>query len=274
MYSTDHNANDLILEIPTNERHQQMLCYLTEDSNTTKPTTERRHPLIAPQYSESYSILYLREDMKDRFIDTVHEDRNSLYRCISKDTFGTEDYFSQVRENLLTKLTAKKEEFSELLKRRSRNISFDAVISRLEHLDDAQDEELYLMATIIQTRIFVLHREERDGRGCVVWKEFTSLREEDDRLMPTSPVASVSDNAQLVEFDPLENIGTYQRCTCSGSVDLGEFYLTLVKTSAGHFDRIVPKSSVCNCSLPVPLVEEVIPENRAFLNGTTNGKFP
>ncbi|XP_061169153.1 uncharacterized protein LOC133178473 [Saccostrea echinata] len=251
------------------QRHTPLVTFLTEDPEMILFTHEERQYPLFTRFSETRSILD-RPDMKDRMIDANDDSFYSLYRCISKEIFGTENHYELIRNEVLLEIlnnpaiyakflrderqSKHKEEMDEFLDNfRFRKHSFlDKIIprsvlernevlffsNRIEDGLELEDLELFATATCFQCSIYVVSivKKETEIEEFSGWRKIEKLR------VKTKPLG-------------LEN--RIFQSQCQNTV---EHYVTLFKTCAGIYQRIAgnKESIVCNCLQEPPVVPSMI----------------
>ncbi|KAK3097096.1 hypothetical protein FSP39_006324 [Pinctada imbricata] len=250
----DPRFNASLVAISKGERHSPLVTFLTEDpADSLFEVEEREFPSCAP-YSEIRGIL-TRPDMRQRTIDATMDHSFSLFRCVSKEIFGTEENFDfilkevckEIMENvgtyhvLLNPDTMQQQsQFSDFFKstetiQQSRNREMvKQLVLDIENGIAPGDPQLLALATHFQTTVYVLsvdYDEDLDSRPSSVWTEYTQLRNK--RKPP----------------------GLAQRRHRS-KCPPGKFYIALFRSAAGQYHRIVPDTDVCNCCLIPPTIPD------------------
>ncbi|KAK3094674.1 hypothetical protein FSP39_004800 [Pinctada imbricata] len=230
------------LVIPKEERHLPMVTFVPSDPCEDDFEDEKRR---LPIYSPLSEIRHIggRFDMKERCIDASSDYTYSLYRCISKEIFGTEKHFYSLVEYVVTEVRSNPEHYGKLYQKEGRSklkdvFKFDSTIEkenadyyadRIEDGLNLEDLELFAVATFLQTPIFVLII---DDNGTSRWIEYTQTR----RIR--RPVH-------------LEQRKFQSKCQRK------LYFVTMFRTSFGQYHRIVPMNANCNCLLEKPTELEV-----------------
>ena len=242
-----------------------MVTLLLEDPDDSLfEVEEREFPPCAP-YSEIRSIMG-RPDMSRRTLDSTMDHSFSLYRCVSKEIFGTESHFDFILKEVCNEITQnptvyeaftnqdslpRKFQFLNLFRFTStieQNRNEELIQNLVLDIEDDlasppfRDVQLLALATHFQTTIFVLSVEE-DGSS--IWKDYSQLR---------------------TKQKPQDLASRRHQSLCPPH----RYHVTLYTSSAGHFHRIVPDTDVCCCCLAPPDVPDRQKEHHE--NMPINGK--
>ncbi|XP_062576060.1 uncharacterized protein LOC134237935 [Saccostrea cucullata] len=257
------------LHIDRDQRHTPLVTFLTDDPKIDLFTHEKRQYPLFTKFSEIRSILD-RPDMKDRMIEDYDDSFYSLYRCFSKEIFGTENHYELIRNEVLYEILSNpsvyakffrdhrqsrhQEEMDEFLDNfRFRKYSFldkfkprsvleknDVLFfsNRIEDGLELEDLELFAIATCFQCSIYVvsISRNDTEKDEFSGWRKIEKLR---------------------VKAKPLNLENRIFQSRCQSTV---EHYVTLFQTCAGIYHRIVGnnESIVCNCLQEPPIVPLMI----------------
>ncbi|XP_062604439.1 uncharacterized protein LOC134266226 [Saccostrea cucullata] len=229
---------------------------------------KRQYPLFT-KFSETRSILD-RPDMRDRMIEANVDSFYSLYRCFSKEIFGTENHYELIRNEVLYEILSNpsiyanyfrdhrqslyKEELDEFLdnirfpkhsfldKLKPRSIleKNDVIFfsNRIEDGLELEELELFAIATCFQCSIYVvsISRKDTEKDEFSRWRKIEKLR---------------------VKPQPLGFENRIFQSRCQNTM---EHYVTLFQTCAGIYHRVVGnnESIVCNCLQEPPTVPSMI----------------
>ncbi|XP_069129580.1 uncharacterized protein [Argopecten irradians] len=227
-----------IVNIAKGDRHTTMKRRLPLQFKDEEFICEVRRPLIARQFSESYSVLHERQDMASRFIDSVFQDSNAFYRCLSKELFGTQDKYELIRKCLLDVIEETRPELEYDLKVLASSLgtsvmTVDDLKQRVLDMQNVEREEIYLASVAFATSIFVLGQDGAQNINNFTWKHFSWV--------------AMKKTAEKLNCD------SRSEATCPSG---GRYYVSLFQNLAGHYDRVVPKYELCNCALGLPDIVE------------------
>lgn len=206
---------------------------------------QSRNIVMPHPFYEAYHVLH-RTDMSKRCIDQVTLDSNSFYRCLSKEIFGTDLNYAIIREKICLEMREcsdiighilcdresaevgffKALKSKTLFEKSHREKAFENRMEMIENDSEAEDVEILAAATFLQTPIFVLCL---DDKWRTSWVKFEQLRRK-----------------------PRPNEMPVRQSFCRKSNRADKYYVTLLRTSSGHYDRIVPKTEICNCLIEAP----------------------
>ncbi|KAK3095854.1 hypothetical protein FSP39_020034 [Pinctada imbricata] len=225
------------LVIPKHERHLPMVTVVPSDPCEDKFEDEKRR---LPIYSPLSEIRHIsgRFDLMDRCIDASSDYTYSLYRCLSKEIFGTEKHFYSLVEYVVTEVRSNPEHYGRMFQKEGRSkikdfFKFDSTIEKenadyyAERIEDGlnlEDLDLLAVSTFLQTPVFVLII---DDEGASRWTEY----------IPTRRIRRPVD---------LEQRKFQSKCHPNS------YFVTLFRTSFGQYHRIVPMNADCNCLLEKP----------------------
>ncbi|XP_060080896.1 uncharacterized protein LOC132560250 [Ylistrum balloti] len=223
-----------IVQISETNHHMTLKRRLPSQFSNEQFVCETRKPLLARQFSESYRVLHERQDMSARFIDSVYEDSHSFYRCLSKELFGTQEQFGLIRKCLLNAIEESRSELEYDLKELASllggsPLTLDELKQRITDLRNAENEEIYLASVVFATSIYVLGRGDANDLNSFTWRHFSW------NVMKKAYTTHSCDKRS--------------REICPSG---GRYYISLFKSSAGHYDRVVPKYELCNCAMMLP----------------------
>ncbi|OWF35576.1 uncharacterized protein LOC110442780 [Mizuhopecten yessoensis] len=233
--------NPGVVRVAESDRHMTLKQRLPSPFIEEQITSEVRRPLMARQFSECYSVLHERQDMSDRFIDSIFQDSHSFYRCLSKELFGSQEHFGLIRKRLLDVIEETRPELEydlrhlALLLGRSA-LTVDELKQRILDLENAGKEEIYLTSVVFATSIYLLSREGSQEINNFTWKHYSW------NVMAKTCVRHGADKRS--------------EAMCPSN---GRYYISLFQSSAGHYDRVVPKYELCNCVLTLPGDAEIGP---------------
>ncbi|XP_033742384.1 uncharacterized protein LOC117328891 [Pecten maximus] len=227
-----------IINVARDNRHATLKRRLPLQYQEEEFISEVRRPLVARQFSESYSVLHERQGMSSRFIDPVYQDSHSFYRCLSKELFGTQEQFGLIRKCLLDVIEETRSELEYDLKDLTlllggSALTVDELKQRILDMKNAGKEEVYLASVAFATSVYVLGRDNFQDINNFTWKHITW------KVMKKTSA----------KF----NCDSRSEATCPSG---GRYYISLFQNSAGHYDRVVPKYQYCNCTLALPETTE------------------
>ena len=176
--------------------------------------------------------------MKERFIDSSSDHWYSLYRCLSKEIFGTERHYSMLVEYVVKEVRSNARYYGRVndfrgaskirdlfeFKSTAEKKNAEFYADRIEDGLNLEDLELLAVSTFFQCPVSVLFV---DSDGTSTWREFTPMR----------PMRKPDDFEKKIHKSTCEPL---------------KYYLTLVRTSYGQFHRIVPRHVICNCLIDNP----------------------
>lgn len=237
------SQTELLVEAP--EPHNPMVEFFMDELKDDDFQMQSKNIVMPHPFYEAYHVLH-RTDMSKRCIDQVTLDSNSFYRCLSKEIFGTDLNYAIIREKICLEMREcsdiighilcdresaevgffKPLKSKTLFEKSHREKAFENRMEMIENDSEAEDVEILAAATFLQTPIFVLCL---DDKWRTSWVKFEQLRRK-----------------------PRPNEMPVRQSFCRKSNRADKYYVTLLRTSSGHYDRIVPKTEICNCLIEAP----------------------
>ena len=230
------------LQRDQNQRHFPLVTFLRKDPTAADFEPEVRELQIFSPFSDMRKAQE-RSDLKHRFIDPSTDNSYSLYRCLSKEIFGTERHFDTLVEAVAEEVRSNPSHYGKINEFRPADafkdlFTFQSTIEKenaeffAERIEDGlnlNDLELLAVSTYFQTPIFVLTT---GSNGSFKWKEVTTTR-------------------RIKKPKNLKNRKYQSRC------EPMTYFVTLFRTSWGQYHRIIPRHDFCNCVLQTPTNEQV-----------------
>lgn len=234
---------ELLTCIQRSDRHHPLTGYLTVDPDRIKFEVELRDFPVCSAFSP-LRIALQRDDMRQRTFDSVETTQYSLFRCLSKEIFGTENTFDILIEELCNELLNNFEIYIPFLGKNINkayqvhlgddNVDYEDlakfVKERIEEDLPCDELLLWLACTFFRTTIYVLRVRDTKTSTESFWTEYIKVRSRN------------SDQTKMPYFKKCRKTNTY--------------VITLLETESNHYYRIVPKQSSCNCVLEIPAVPD------------------
>lgn len=237
---------EMLTCIQRRDRHHPLTSFLTVALDRIKFESELRVFPVCSAYSP-LRIALQRNDMRQRTFDSVETNKHSLFRCLSKEIFGTENNFDTLIEELCNELVNNFEIYipffgQNINKAYQVHLGNDNggkkdykdmakfVKERIE--DDLPCDELllWLACTFFRTTIYILRVRDSKTSTESFWTEYIKVRSRN------------SDPTKMPYFKKCPKTNTY--------------VITLLETESNHYYRIVPKQASCNCVLDIPVVPD------------------
>lgn len=229
--------------VQRNDRHHPLTGYLTHDK--IKFEVELRDFPVCSAFSP-LRIALQRDDMRQRTFDSVEKTQHSLFRCLSKGIFRTENNFDILINELCNELVNNfktynpffgeninktyQEHFGKDIGDKNGNPYKKQKFVKERIEDDllCDDLLLWLACTFFKTTIYILRVRDTNTSTESFWTEYTEVR-------------SRSTDQTNMSFS--------KKCPQANT-----YFITLLETESKHYYRIVPKQASCNCVLGIPAV--------------------
>lgn len=239
-------------------RHDGLFNQVAEDFPVSVCLAENRNVKEYQPFSEFGQVMK-RKDMNGRCIDHVTLDSQSFYRCISKEVFGSENFHSYLRNKVST--------------------AMEECLTVTQPKQSGKSSTKYSFLFGYHNRGFLpLTAEDQKTPDIFSSKEAT-----DDEIMvssylfktPIYVLCCYSDgSSQWIEYNHIgiqPDVENYYRGRCRLDDKARGHYITLLRSSCGHYNRIVPRTKVCNC-LMKPVDTNVQEQDDSLLKMNKNGR--
>lgn len=230
--------------VQRNDRHHPLTRYIKVRLDESKFEVELRDFPVCSTFSP-LRIALQRDDMRQRTFDSVEKTQHSLFRCLSKEIFGTENSFNVLINELCNELVQNIETYNSFFgeninKTYQEHFGKDddsekcysnkkkLVKERIEDDLPCDDLLLWLACTFFKTTIYILRVRDTKTSTESFWTEYTEVR---------------SRSADQT------NMSFSKKCPQANT-----YFITLLETESKHYYRIVPKQASCNCVLGIPAV--------------------
>lgn len=178
-----------------------------------------------------YDYLQPRLASIGRKVDYIRGDGNCLFRAISKELYGTEDYHVDCRQEVCNLI----EEYPNVFNQYIDGADVARHVEQMRVLGTwATTCEIYAVATLLQRQVYVL------------------------APSPTMDSSQPSADYHWLLFSPRPvsrsstSSASYSTADGSSNTKPNRCYVTLCHTNSNHYDRIAPISAQCNCQIPPP----------------------